>query len=195
MPLSSHLAPGFIRLSYSGIFLPHHLILPINFASSPAQGVAPDLLTSSGSTIGWQTGLTAFIAAFAPSFNTATKFGLADIYAVDPVTGIRTFIYTADMALAGLDSVNPNINSGEGVWVFKSSVGRPIKIYAMEGTYEPNARNVGVVPAGPRQDLIDYVLSADNIVYGRENAYPLAFQTFTSKINDVLRRRQGFSDV
>jgi len=195
MPLSSHLAPGFIRLSYSGIFLPHHLILPINFASSPAQGVAPDLLTSSGSTIGWQTGLTAFIAAFAPSFNTTTKFGLADIYAVDPVTGIRTFIYTADMALAGLDSVNPNINSGEGVWVFKSSVGRPIKIYAMEGTYEPNARNVGVVPAGPRQDLIDYVLSADNIVYGRENAYPLAFQTFTSKINDVLRRRQGFSDV
>jgi hypothetical protein len=195
MPLSSHLAPGFIRLTYSGVFLPHHMIIPINFASTPAQGVAPDLLTSSGSTIGWQTGLTAYIAALASSFNTATKFGIADIYAVDPVTGIRTFIYTADMALAGLDAVNPNINSSEGVFVFKSSVGRPIKIYVMEGTYEPNARNVGVVPAGSRQDVIDYVLSVDNILYGRENAYPLAFQTFTSKINDVIRRRQGFSDV
>lgn len=195
MPLSSHLAPGFIRATYSGVFLPHHMIIPINFASTPAQGVAPDLLTSSGGTIGWQTGLAALIAALAPSFGVETKFGLADIYAVDPITGIRTFIYTEDVAQTGSDAINPNINSGEGIFVFKSTVGKPIKIYVMEGTYEPNARNVGVVPAGPRQDLIDYILSIDNIVYGQTNAYPLAFQTFTSKINDVLRRRQGFTDV
>lgn len=171
------------------------MIIPINYASTPAQGVAPDLLSTDGSTVGWQTGLSALVAALMPSFNEATKFGLADIYAVEPTTGIRTFIYTADVAEIGSDTVNPNINSSEGVFVFKSTVGKPIKIYVMEGTYEPNARNVGVVPAGSRQTLIDYILSGENIVYGQTNAYPLAFQTFTSKINDVLRRRQGFTDV
>lgn len=195
MPLSSHLAPGFIRLTYSGLFLPHHAILPINFASTPAQGVEPDLLTTDGSTKPFITALSEFLGAFAPSFNSDTNFGLADIYAVNPDTGIRTFIFTTDAGSVGLDGVNSNVNSSEGVWVFKSTVGRPIKVYAMEGTYAPDARNVGVVPPGPRQTLIDYVLSGDNIIYGRENAYPLAFQTFTSKINDVLRRRQGFSDV
>lgn len=195
MPLSSHLAPGFIRLTYSGIFLPHHLILPINFSSAPAQGVSPTLLTTSGADVDFVSAINTFVTAFAESFNTDTKFGAADIYAVEPTTGIRTFIYTTNVAQVGGDAVNPNVNSSEGVWVFKSTVGRPIKVYAMEGTYEPNARNVGVVPAGPRQVLIDYVLDDVNIIYGRENAYPLAFSTFTSKINDVLRRRQGFSDV
>jgi len=195
MPLSSHLAPGFIRLTYSGEFLPHHMIVPINFASAPAQGVSPDLLTTDSSNVEFVTALGFLVGALAPSFNTATKFGLADIYAVDPVTGIRTFIYTTDVGSAGTDAVNANVNSSEGVFVFKSTVGRPVKLYIMEGTYEPNARNVGIVPAGPRQDLIDYVLSGDNIIYGRQDAYPLAFQTFTSKINDVLRRRQGFLDV
>ena len=195
MPLSSHLAPGFIRLTYSGEFLPHHAIIPVNFASAPAQGVSPDLLTTDGSTVDFVTALGDLVAALAASFHTTTKFGLADVYAVDPVTGIRTFISTTNVAAVGTDAVNSNVNSSEGVFVFKSTVGRPIKVYIMEGTYEPNARNVGVVPAGSRQTLIDYVLSGDNIIYGRENAYPLAFQTFTSKINDVIRRRQGFSDV
>lgn len=195
MPLSSHLAPGFIRLTYSGIFLPHHMIIPINFASAPAQGVSPVLLTTDGSEVDFVTAIGLLVGAIASSFSTATKFGAADIYSVSPDTGIRTFIFTTNLASLGTDAINPDVNSSEGVFVFKSTVGRPVKLYIMEGTYEPNARNVGVVPAGPRQDVVDYVLSGDNIIYGRENAYPLAFMTFTSKINDVLRRRQGFSDV
>lgn len=195
MPLSSHLAPGFIRLTYSGLFLPHHMVIPINFASEPAQGVSPVLLTTDGSEVDWIVGLGALVGAISGAFNTDTKFGLADIYQVNPSTGIRTFIFTHNVNAVGTDDANENVSASEGVFVFKSSVGRPIKVYIMEGTYAPDARNVGVVPAGSRQDIIDYVLSGDNIIYGRENAYPLAFQTFTSKINDTIRRRQGFSDV
>lgn len=195
MPLSSHLAPGFIRLTYSGAFLPHHQIIPINFSGTPTPGVEPELSPTGGTPVLFTVAVDNYVAdALAPSLGDTTKVGLADIYAVDPTTGVRTFIYTYNAAGIGT-SINDQVPTVEAVWVFKSTVGKPIKVYVMEGVYEPDARNVGTVPVGPRQDMIDYILSADNIFYGRTNAYPLAFSTFTSKVNDVLRRRQGFSDV
>jgi hypothetical protein len=132
--------------------------------------------------------------AFAPQFATTTKFGAVDLYSVDPVTGVRTFVYAYNMNSIG-SNVNPQIPFTEAVWVFKSTVGKPIKIYGMEAVYDSDQRNVGTVPADARQDMIDYMLSPDCIVYGRTDSYPLVFNTFTTKINDVLRANGGFSDV
>ncbi len=196
MPLSSHLAPGFIRGVYSGTFLPHHYIIPIKFAGVPTPGVSPEILPTSGDAVDWKEALDNFISTtFSLSFNEDTHFGLADIYAVDSVTGVRTFIFTGNVDMNGAETVSPNIPNVEGVFVFKTTAGRPLKVYTMEGIYAADARNVGVVPAGPRQSMINYITGPDNIFYGRTDAYPLAFSTFTSKVNDVLRQRQGFNDV
>jgi hypothetical protein len=171
------------------------MIIPIKFGGAVTPGISPEIVTPGGN-VDWITGLDAYIeTGLSPSFSDDTKFGLADIYSVDAETGVRTFLYTHNVDNLGSDAINPRVGTVEGVYVFKSTVGKPIKIYVMEGTFEPDARNIGSVPAGPRQDLIDFVLSDNNIVYGRSDAFPLAFSTFTSKVSDVLRRRQGFSDV
>src|SRR6185295_967917 len=146
MPLSSKLAPGFIRCTYSGSLLPHHMVIPIKFEGVPTPGVDPTLATSDGSDIGWVAGLTAFITgAMAPCYNTATKFGLADIYAVDPTTGIRTFISTTNVGEEGT-AVTANVNSQEAVFVFKTTVGKPLKVYLMESIFAVGSRNIGTVP-------------------------------------------------
>lgn len=195
MPLSSHLAPGFIRIAYEGIRNPHHQIIPINFADTPSPGVAPTLLPSGGTPVLWSTAVTTYVtSALATNLASGVKIGAADIYSVDPVTGERSFIYTMNTNDLG-ENVALEQPFTQAVWVFKSSVGKPIKVYLMESVYAPDVRNVGSVPADARQDMIDYILSPDNIFYGRTNAYPLAFMTFTSKINDVLRRNGGFTDV
>lgn len=195
MPLSSHLAPGFIRLTYSGTRLPHHQIIPINFAATPTPGVSPEILTSDGTAIDWEVATLNYVDnVLAEQFDSTTNFGAGDIYAVDAVTGERTFIYTASFPEVGTNAA-PNVPFSEGVWVFKSAVGKPVKVYTMESVYAPGSRNVGSVPADGRQIMVDYILSDENIFYGRTNAYPLAFMTFTSKINDVLRRNGGFTDV
>lgn len=195
MPLSSHLAPGFIRVTYSGTRLPHHQVIPINFAGTPTPGVSPEILPTSGSAIDWQVALLDFIDnTMAEQFASTTNFGIADIYAVNATTGVRQFIYTMTLDEIGTN-VAVNVPFSEGVFVFKSSVGKPIKVYVMEAVYGPGSRNVGSVPADARQIMVDYITGPTNIFYGRTNAYPLAFATFTSKTNDVLRRNGGFSDT
>lgn len=195
MPLSSKLAPGFIRLRYSGVVQPHTQVIPIQPASPMIPGVEPTLLTTSGSEVLFDAAITNYVSvALREQLNTATTIGFADIYAVNAETGERTFIYTVNIAGTG-NSATAAVGQVEAVWVYKTTVGNPLKVYVMEGVYSPDVRNVGVVPADGRQDMNDYILGDTNIFYGRENAWPLAFMTFTTKVNDVLRRRQGFTDI
>lgn len=193
--LSSKLAPGFIRLRYTGVTQPHNQIIPINFAGTPTQGVEPNLMQSGGGDIPFVLGVKNWVEfGLAPSFSTSTIFGFADIYAVNSVTGVRTFIYTTNIDDLG-ESVSPNIALVEGIFVFKTTAGKPLKVYTMEGVYNQDERSVGSVPADGREDLVEYILSTENIFYGRDDAWPLAFQTFTSKVNDALRRREGFGGL
>jgi len=195
MPLSSKLAPGFVRLRYTGITIPHTQVIPIKFASVPTPGINPDLETSAGGSEDFLAAMTLYVGtALAPQFNADTGFGFADIYSVDAETGVRTFIYTATIPLEGTN-VGANVALVEGVWVFKTTAGKPLKVYTMEAVYAADVRNIGTVPADARQDMIDYILSDDNIFYGRTDSWPLAFQTFTSKENDVLRKRSGFFNL
>lgn len=188
MPLSSHLAPGFIRVRYSGATVPHNQTIPIKFVGTPTPGVLPDLSTSSGGTVDMETAVLAWLLAFRECFAASTTFGFAECYAVDPTTGVRTFIWSMNTGgNAGL-SVDPQVDLVEGVWVFKTTAGKPLKIYAMEGVFAADVRNIGTVPSDGRADVIAYVTGDDNIFYGRTDAWPLAFMTFTSKENDVLRR-------
>lgn len=193
--LSSRLAPGFIRFRYTGVTQPHTGVIPIKFAAAPVPGVNPTLLNTGGTEVLFTVAIADYIAtALVGSFDAATVFGFADIYAVDPVSGVRTFIYTVNLNDLG-EAVTPNVALVEGIFVFKSTVGKPIKIYTMEGVYNPDQRSVGEVPPDGRQDLVNYILSPANIVYGRDDAWPLAFLSFTSKVNDTLRRREGFGGL
>jgi len=195
MPTFGADAPGFVKIRYSGITIPHTCKFHVKFSGTPVPGEEPNLETLSGGTVGFIAGVTDFVdLAFQSQFNADTTFGFADIYATDEDTGLSTFIYTMNLALVGSNAAE-NVPLVEGVWVFKSTAGKPVKIYTMEGVYAADARNIGVVPGDERQDMIDYILSDDNIVYGRTDAWPLAFQTFTSKENDVLRRRSVLSSL
>lgn len=195
MPLSSHLAPGFVRYTYSGTNKPHHGIIKVKFPEEPSPGVEPDIVLKDTTTLNVGAALLQFATeAWAEQFPASVKAGLYDVYKVDADTGVRTFLWAGNLNTVGA-SVATQVPFSEGVWVFKSTVGKPIKVYTMESVYAADVRNVGTVPADGRQAMIDYILSGDSMFYGETDAYALAFATFTSKINDVLRRNGGFSDV
>lgn len=187
MPLSSRLAPGFIRIRYTGETRPHTCVLPIKFAAPPVAGVEPTFETSAAGEKTFSEAVADFVGAYNESFEDVTQFGFAEAYAVDSVTGIRTFIWAEYLDGSGT-SVSPRVPLIQAVWVFKTTAGKMLKIYAMEGVYTADVRNIGTLPTDGRKVLSDYILSADNVVYGREDAWPLAFVSFTTKENDVLRR-------
>jgi len=188
MVLDTRLAPGFIRVRYSGITVPHNQIIPIKFAGDPEPGVEPNLELSDSSSLPMSDALNLWITAFKESFAAGTVFGFAECYAVDAETGVRTFIFVTQIADEG-SSIEDNVPLVEGVWVFKTSAGKPLKVYAMEGVYAADVRNIGTTPADGRADVVTYITGPTNMFYGRNDAWPLAFMTFTSKENDVLRKR------
>lgn len=187
MPLSSHLAPGFIRLRYSGATIPHNQIIPVKFSGTPSPGAEPNLETSDGGTVAMGLAMTTWLTAFQDCFNADTVFGFAEAYAVDPDTGARSFLWSDNVNMVG-SSADPQVPLVEGVFVFKTTAGKPLKIYTMEGVFARDVRNIGTVPADGRQAVVTYITSGDNIFYGRTDAWPLSFMTFTSKENDVMRR-------
>jgi hypothetical protein len=194
MPLSSRLAPGFIKYRYTGTNEPHTAILPVQFAETPTPGVDPQIVKMGGGNLNFGAIILEFWAAISDCYATTTSFGLAEVYSVDADTGIRTFIYATDIDEPGTAAV-PQVPLVEGVFVFKCTSGKPLKIYTMEGVFAADARNIGSLPPGGERDLFkDYILSADNFVYGRSNAYPIAFVSFTSKENDRLRVQSGFNN-
>jgi len=189
MPLSSHLAPGFVRLRYTGVQVPHNQIIPIKPAAPMVPGVEPSFETTSGGEVLFSVAVQSWwTSAFSFAFADGTVPGFAEVYAVDPDTGIRTFIYAVLLTGTG-GSEDPQVALVEGVWSFKTTAGKPLKVYAMEGVFTPDVRNIGTVPDEARQKVIDFILGDDNFFYGRFDAWPLVFISFTSKENDVLRRR------
>lgn len=194
MPLFSKLAPGFIRMTYSGTVIPHHATIPVNLQEGWIAGENPSLLTSNGDTKTFTAAINEYVEALLGSYDENTSFGLAEIYSVDPETGIKTFVYATDLGQVG-ESTDPQVPFVQGEFVFRTVAGGILKVFTMEGVYAANARNVGAVPVGPRQDVVDYILGDTNVFYGRRDAYPLAFISFTSKVNDRLRKLGAFRDV
>lgn len=185
---------GEVIITYSGETIPHQQHLPVLFAEAPVPGFSPDFLTQDGGSVGFETAVADWITAFAASFQSTTEIAAAEVYQIDETTGLRTFIYAQNVVAVGT-AVGTNVPYVEGIFVFKTVSGRPLKIYTMEGVYAAGVRNVGAVPADGRQDILDYILSGDNWIVGQSGTYPLIFKTFTSKVNDVLRRRGIYADV
>lgn len=196
MPLSSALAPGFIRLTVQTNNHLHHQIIPVNFDNpNPSPGVSPELLTTDETAIDFLTAINAWAVVLAAQITSDDKIGLADVYKVDATSGERTFLYATDVAMVGTNT-GATVPFVQAVWTFKCTSGKPLKVYVMESVYDADVRNVGSVPADARGDVLDYILApSGNIFYGRSNAYPISFIAFTTKENDILRRNGALQNI
>jgi hypothetical protein len=189
--MANSLAGGFIRNTYTGDNGPHHAIYPIKFSAEPTPGVEPSLDQKDTTSILATVGFAEFLAVLRPFFNTATKFGLSEIYKVDAETEERTFIYGWDAAVTG-SAIAANIELSMATLTYKTIGGGGLKIVMMEGITLPNIKfyppyTVDSVEA----DLTAYITSGDTIIIGRDNTYPFAPITFGCKTSDALRAKAG----
>jgi hypothetical protein len=185
------LAEGFARGTYNGSRAPHHLLLPLNYDGVQTPGVAPTVITKGGDSISAVVGFEAFLDVFRPHFNTARLFGLVEFYAVDPDTEERTFLYGYNSGTTGTSS-DPDIALAMATLTLKTTAGGVLRITAMESI---SAVNLKIFPpftdSGYIDDLADYLTGDDGIAVGRDNTYPFAPISFTTKTSDALRKQAG----
>jgi len=192
MPMPLSLAPGYAKLTYSGVLFPHHMTIPIKFDGTPTPGTNPDLLTKGATTVDAETGIGNFVEVLRPFFNADTHFGLCEIHKVNATTGEDTFIYAFDVGLVGSAS-GENVPTAQAVITFKTTGGGLYRLYMMEGNQGVNVKLYPPFSAGLLDDLSDFVVGAGSIVYGRDNTYPFTPIAFITKINDKLRKQQGLA--
>lgn len=189
--MTNSLSEGFIRQTYAWGNSVHHAIFPINFAGTPTPGSSPTLTTKSGGTVSFEDGLADLLAVYKRFFNATTIFGLAEIYAVNPTTQERTFIYGLNAALTGSDP-SANVHLGMATMSFKTIAGGLLKMTFMEGVLPVNTAGRPPWVVDSREDAItDYLCGDDGIVVGRDDSYPFSSIAIHIKTSDALRKREG----
>ena len=187
--MANSIAPGFARVTYTGVTTFHHAMFPINITADPVQGVEPTLIQRDATEIPAVTGIGDFMEVYRGLFDTDVLFGLCEIYAVEPDTGERTFLYAFDLGAAGTN-VLPPVEFGQGTLTFKTTKGGTMRITVMESVFPVNQKLRA--PYTGHADLIafsNFVTGNQCVVWGRDNAYAFAPISITVKTSDVLLAR------
>lgn len=186
------LSEGFIRLTYTGVTKPHHIIIPVNFEGTPTPGTNPDLTRKDGGIIDAEAGLDAFIDVYGNFFNTGVLFGLAEAYTVNAMTEERTFIYAWNANRHG-DDGNPSQANVRATMTFKTLAGGRLNVTFMEPVVHYDVLEFPPYAALSRELLMsDYIVSNSSIVIGRDNTYAFTPIAYKGKVDDVLRKRAGW---
>jgi hypothetical protein len=190
MPTS--LAPGYARVTYSGVLFPHHMVIPVNYDGVPTPGAEPDLILKDASIVGGETAITDYLTPMLAIFKTTTVFGLCEFHTVDSVTGEDAFIYAFNLGLVGTNVGTQNPTE-QTVFTFKLSTGGLYRLYLMETCEPANAHILPPFLSAFDIAISDVVVGDASPVYGRTNAYPFAPISHITKYNDKLRKQQGLS--
>lgn len=192
MPTPTSLAPGYIRLTYSGVLFPHHMTIPINFDGTPTPGEQPNLILKDLSVVPMNTAMTAFVNVLKPFYAAATHFGLMEAHAVDPVTGADQFIFSDDIDQIGtsLGTANPCV---QVVLTYKLRTGGLYRLFMMEAEAAANVKAFPPMSETRVANLNTYITGDTSLIYGRTNQYPFTVVSYVSKFNDKLRKQQGLS--
>lgn len=192
MPMPKSLAPGYVKLTYSGSLFPHHMTVPVKFSGTPVAGTEPEVILKDASTTGVSAAMDDLVTLIAPFFNASTHFGLAEAHTVDATTGEDKFIWGWDLSIVG-GAGAANTALAQDVFVFKLTNGSLYKLYLMEDVASPNTKAYPPFSDAAVSDLISFVTGNGSPIYGRGNAYPFAVISRIDKTNDKLRKQHGLS--
>lgn len=192
MPSPTSLAPGYVRVTYSGELFPHHMVVPVNYDGVPTPGSEPDILLKDASSSGVIAAFSDMFDLIIPFYSTSVVFGLAEAHTVDPDTGADAFIFSWNINKSGTVGLASN-PTAQDVFIFKLSNGFLYKLYLMEDVNPANLKQLPTYPDPTSVALSDFITGNSSPVYGRHNAYPFTPVSRVTKFNDKLRQQQGLA--
>lgn len=189
MPSGDVLAPSYIKLYYESVNAPHVMTVPVNLVDPGVPGGTFELFTKNNAEIDWVTGLTAYITALKPNVHSGTVFQYAELYSQPFVDSAPVFQATTVLSIAGTGAT-PTLAASQTVWSCRTDLGGKMFVYLMDAIWATNQKHKApAYGAAGILGLVTYLLSANNIVIGRDNGYPVVVTKVLTKTNDALRRR------
>lgn len=184
--MSNVLSPSWINIRYTSNGHRHTMTLPVTVDGVPTPGSTIDLERRAATADDWKVCVDEFLALLAPSFKTTDSFTLAELWYQPTPEAAPQFINAYNPDVDGT-STDPDITAAEAVLTFRTATRGGLKLYLLETHHSVNFK--ALYPTGNSQidPIFAYVLGINNFITGRNNEFPLAGISYTTKINDVLR--------
>lgn len=187
------LAPGFIRITYTGQHSPHHAIFPVNIDPDSVAGVEPQVALKDTTSVDVEDAVATMMTAWLPLLSSNQLVGLCEVYTVDVTTGEGRFIWGFDIDEVG-GAGGDGVSLLMATFSFKLVNGRTYKTVVMENGFSVNTKVFApYTPEGVLDDYAVWACGASSLIYGRGNAYPFAPISATMKTSDALRKKAGLS--
>lgn len=186
------LAPGYARVTYSGVLFPHHMTIPVNYSGEPSPGIEPLTESKNGDIAPGMTMLGSFLGNIMPFFSNTTVFGLCEFHTVDATTGEDQFIFAGNLDLVG-GSTSTRTPTVQTVITFKSKIGSLYRLYMMETIHTPGIKQLPEFTLTDAAAVSAAYLDGASPVFARKNAYLFSAVSLITKLNDKLRKQQGLA--
>lgn len=184
------LAPHFVRIYYTSGSTPHVQTIQTGFVGPVEIGVEPEVALKGGTTVPLNVAIAAYLDVIKALFKTTDTFTGYEAYGVDMETGEPFFIFGDDLNVVGTNA-GTTLQNGQAVFSFGTAAGGLLKIYLMEPVVVQDSRQpLRTSAAGFVGAFATYVLGATNWIKGRDDAFPIRGIYLTTKINDMLRKKQ-----
>lgn len=186
------LYPGYFLMFYTVAGLEHKATLPVsaNLAGT-GQPNTTTIMRNNGNTIDAYNAMLAYCNQIRPLFHTSVSFDRWELYAVNSPGGDAVFVDTDDISLAGTSTINPVI-AVQMVAIARTSKGGIAKPTFLECSANPNSRFLSPTYGGstPLTTLSNWLKGPDGWIIGRDGGRITQVTKYTSKTNDLLRKRR-----
>jgi hypothetical protein len=157
---------------------------------SPANPTASIWNTAGGSTNAFDAALDAFVALLKPWFHTSDELQGAEVFTQADCASAPIFRFAYDLGgpIAGTSST-ADAEWSQASLTFKAGAGGRFRLQLMEQIVAVDEKVA--LPTGSAfiANLTNYILSVDNVLFARNNTFPVFPLNLVTKTNDKLRKK------
>lgn len=190
------LYPAFAKIKYSSNGHTHYMTVPLTAElTEEPPGLSSDqymFTQQNGTTIDFQTAITAFVNLIKVYYPAASNFILAELWQMSDVDADPIFYTAAILGIVGT-SASAVVPYSQTVMSLRTSVGGILKIYLMENIQTNNSVDDYPFAFVGSQNLGGYLIGGTSIIRGRDGGKIVSPLRCSTKTNDALRKKYLFN--
>jgi len=180
------LFPNSITIHYTSNSHDHLMVLPVGVVAGTAPGWT--LPTRDLATIDWRTAVDAFAVLLADLLSTSDSIDYAELFTYEATGSPAEFLAAHTIDQAGTN-VGSAVAWSQLVMPFKAVGGLSLRLTLMESVLVVDLHEPYSAMVPQAQDIADFILSDDDWIKTRGDAFPSVSLGYSTKINDKLRKR------
>lgn len=184
---ANSLYPAFVEINYASAYGVHKMRLPT--VPIVLNGVHQFTLRGLALPVGVHTAVNEFVDKIVPMFPATTTFVDYTAYTMDSPTAVATPVKSGAIGKVGTTgTTGADYKATQWTWTFRTDAFGIFKIVMLDclvSTWELQKSLAGWA-AG--QALVDYVVSENTFIAGRDGGRPITFLQLSATLNERLRK-------